>query len=184
MNSLTDEQLMELFSLDKDGLGAIAFDHLYKRYSKRMVNFFYYSLWKDFEKAQDFLHDLFLRIIENKEKFDKDYTFQAWIYRIASNMCKNEFRRNEIDKTYQSHVINTSDIVDKEQHLNNELQKYINSLEPEQRSLIILRFKFNLTIKEIATVFECPEGTIKSRLFYATKELSSKYKSQGYANKQ
>ena len=177
MNSFTDEQLMELFKTNKDGKGAIAFDHLYNRYSKRMVNFFYYSLWKDSEKAQDFLHDLFLKIIEQKEKFDTNQSFQAWIFRIASNMCKNEFRNIDVNKKYQTHIINTSDIIDKEQILNNELQTYINSLEPEQRSLIVLRFKFNLTIKEIASIFECPEGTIKSRLFYTTKELSLKYKS-------
>lgn len=176
MNSLTDEQLMELFRLDKDGRGEIAFDHLYNRYAKRLVNFFYYSLWKDRDKAQDFLHDLFLKIIESKDKFNLNQSFQAWIYRIASNMCKNEFRSNEINEKYQNHVIRTTDIAEDDSKDRNELQSYINSLEPEQRSLIILRFKFNMSVKEIASIFECPEGTIKSRLFYATKELSTKYK--------
>ncbi|MEA3451458.1 MAG: sigma factor-like helix-turn-helix DNA-binding protein, partial [Bacteroidota bacterium] len=46
----------------------------------------------------------------------------------------------------------------------------------EKRSLIVLRFKLNLSIKEIANIYECPEGTIKSRLFKATKELSRLYK--------
>ena len=177
MESLTDEQLMELFRLDKDGQGAIAFGHLYNRHAKRMVNYFYYSLWKDYDKAQDFLHDLFLKIIQNKDKFDNNNSFQAWIYRIASNMCKNEFRNNKIKEKYQTHVLHTTTCVaDNEQEVKSELQIYINSLKPEQRSLIILRFKFNLTVKEIADIYECPEGTIKSRLFYATKELSTKYK--------
>jgi len=177
MESLTDEQLMELFRLDKDGQGAIAFDHLYNRYAKQMVNYFYYTLWKDYEKAQDFLHDLFLKIIQNKDKFDKNNSFKSWIYRIASNMCKNEFRNNKIKEKYQSHVLHTtSGVTDNEQLLESELQIYINSLKPEQRSLIILRFKFNFTIKEIADIYKCPEGTIKSRLFYATKELSTNYK--------
>jgi RNA polymerase sigma-70 factor, ECF subfamily len=176
MVSLTDEQLMEIFRLDKGGQGSIAFDHLYNRYAKRMVNYFYYSLWKDNDKAQDFLHDLFIKIIQSKDKFDENNSFQAWIYRIASNMCKNEFRSNEINEKYQAHVLNTTSIIDNEQKGNNQLQRYINSLNTEQRSLIILRFKFNLSIREIAEIYECPEGTIKSRLFSATKELSTKYK--------
>lgn len=175
MNSLTDEQLMDIFRKSNGDTGSNALDHLYNRYSKRLVNFFYYSFWKDHEKAQDFLHDLFLKIIENKAKFDENHSFQAWIFRIASNMCKNEYRSLEIDRKYQTYITNSTDGVENEQ-LNNDLQFYINTLEPEQRSLIILRFKFNMTIKEMAVVFECPEGTIKSRLFYATKELSSKYK--------
>ena len=175
MNSFTDEQLMEFFQTNKDGQGAIAFDHLYKRYAKRMVNFFYYSLRNDFAKSQDFLHDLFLKIIENKNKFDKNQQFQAWIYRIASNMCKNEFRSININQKYQSHVLFTNNSIEVRQEINKDMQLYINSLEQDQRSLIILRFKFNLTIKEIANIFECAEGTIKSRLFYATKELSKIY---------
>ena len=175
MNSLSDEQLMEFFQTNKDGRGAIAFDHLYKRYAKRMVNFFYYSFRNDFEKAQDFLHDLFLKIIENKNKFDKNQQFQAWIYRMASNMCKNEYRSNTINQKYQSHILYTANLIDVENFFNNEMRVYINSLEQEQRSLIILRFKLNLTVKEIANIFECAEGTIKSRLFYATKELSKIY---------
>ncbi len=39
MESLSDEQLMELFRLDKDGQGAIALGHLYNRYAKWMVNY-------------------------------------------------------------------------------------------------------------------------------------------------
>jgi len=175
MNLLTDEQLMEFFQMNKDGRGAVAFDLLYNRYAKRIVNFFYYSLRNDNAKAQDFLHDLYLKIIENKDKFDKNQSFQAWIYRMASNMCKNEFRSNAINKKYQEHVLHSAELIDGGQKFKDDLQAYINSLENEQRSLIILRFKFNLSIKKISNIFECPEGTVKSRLFYATKELSKIY---------
>ena len=175
MNLLTDEQLMELFLTNKDGRGAIAFDHLYNRYAKRMVNFFYYALKNDYAKAQDFLHDLYLKIIENKDKFDSNKSFQAWIYRMASNMCKNEFRSIAVSKKYKEHAQYTARLTDTGPKLNDDLRAYINSLPHEQRSLIILRFKFNLTIKEISDIFECAEGTIKSRLFYAVKELSGIY---------
>ncbi len=176
MKSLTDEQLMEIYQINTDGRGAIAFDHLYNRYARRMVNFFYYSLQNDSEKAQDFLHDLYLKLIENKDAFDKNQSFQAWVYRIATNMCKNEFRSSAINKKYQEHVLYTTNDVDSGRTQNDDLQGYINSLETEKRSLIVLRFKFNLSIKEIAQIFECAEGTVKSRLFYATKELSKIYK--------
>lgn len=175
MHSLTDEQLMEIFQVNKDGRGKHAFDHLYNRYAKRMVNFFYYSFRNDYAKAQDFLHDLFIKIIENKDKYNANQSFQTWIYRVASNMCKNEFRSNEIVKKYHTHVLNTTVDISSEKNLNKELQVYINSLEPVQRSLIILRFKFDLTVKELANIFECPEGTIKSRLFYATRQLTMIY---------
>lgn len=176
MKSLTDEQLMEMYQNNTDGRGAIAFDHLYSRYARRMVNFFYYSLRNDHDKAQDFLHDLYLKIIENKHSFNKNQSFQAWVYRIATNMCKNEYRSASINKKYQEHVLYTANEIESDRKHIDELQGYINSLENDQRSLIVLRFKFNLSIKEISQIFECAEGTVKSRLFYATKELSKIYK--------
>jgi len=174
-SSLSDEQLMEIFQYNTDGQGHIAFGHLYNRYAKRMVNFFYYSLRNDYGKAQDFLHDLFLKIIQNKDRFDHHQPFQPWIYRIATNMCKNEFRNYTIHKKFESHALQTADLIDVEQNYRLDMRIFINSLEPDQRSLIILRFKFNLTVKEIAQIYGCAEGTIKSRLFYATKELSKIY---------
>jgi len=180
MISFTDEQLMELFRINKDGQGDPAFDHLYNRYAKRMLNFFYYSLQNDYKKAQDFLHDLFLKIIENKARFDRSKQFQSWIYRMAYNMCKNEYRSLSIKKKYQDHVLYTEEISDTGQKIDRDLQLCIHSLEQEQRALIILRFKMNLSVKDIAGIMDCPEGTVKSRLFYATRELSRMYKLENH----
>ena len=183
MISFTDEQLMELFQNNKDGQGALAFDYLYNRHAKRMLNFFYYSLHNDFKKAQDFLHDLFLKIIENKARFDRNKQFQAWIYRMAINMCKNEFRSLALKKKFQDHALYSAEMSNTEQTMDRDLRVCIHSLEQEQRALIILRFKLNLSVREIASIIECPEGTVKSRLFYATRELSRMYKLENHGKR-
>lgn len=180
MKYQTDEQLMEIFQNNNNGQGSIAFDHLYQRYAKTMVNYFYYALQKDNKKAQDFLHDLFLKILESKNKFDCKQTFKPWIYRIAINMCNNEYRRTAIHQKFEEHVKASNHFVYYENNDEKNLWSYVNSLKPEQRSLIILRFKFNLSIKEMAVIFKCAEGTIKSRLFYTTKELSKILKTKNY----
>ena len=59
----SDEELMLYMTKGKEK----AFDELYKRYSKKIVFFFYQRLYQDNEKAQDFLQDLFLKIIEKPE---------------------------------------------------------------------------------------------------------------------
>jgi len=176
MQSLTDEQLMEFYQSNRDGMGKQALDHLYIRYSKPMFNFFYFTLNNDYSKAQDFVHDLFIRIIQNHHRFNKNQLFKPWIYRIASNLCKNEFRSSGIVQKYHNHIISTSNICIPADETENLLRICINKLSQELRSLIVLRFKMKLTIKEIAEIYECPEGTIKSRLFNATKELAKLYK--------
>jgi RNA polymerase sigma-70 factor (ECF subfamily) len=91
-------------------------------------------------------------------------------------MCKNEFRDNKVIQKYNDHVISTTEPLVLIDETEKTLRKCINNLSQEQRSLIVLRFKMKLTVKEIAEIYECPEGTIKSRLFYAIQELSKLYK--------
>ena len=91
-------------------------------------------------------------------------------------MCNNEFRKNNIIRKYQDHIKSSSEIVTLNPETGRDLRNCINDLNTEQRSLIVLRFKLKLSIKEIAQIYECPEGTIKSRLFHATKELSKLFK--------
>lgn len=176
MQSFTDEQLIEIYQSNTNGQGSIALNHLYNRYARPMMNFFYFTLHNDYPKAQDFLHDLFIKIIENHQRFNKNQNFQAWIYRIASNMCKNEFRSNNVIQKFKDYTAKTSEQTIIINEPERTLRESINKLNQEQRSLIVLRFKLKLTIKEIADIYECPEGTVKSRLFYATRELSKLYK--------
>lgn len=176
MQHLSDEQLIEIFQNNKENKGQLAFSNLYNRYARLMLNFFYFSLHNDHNKAQDFVQDLFVKILEKHHTFNNDQFFKAWIYRIATNMCNNEFRKNTVIRKYQDHLKSSSEIITLNPETERDLRKCITELNTEQRSLIVLRFKLKLSIKEIAQIYECPEGTIKSRLFYATKELSKLFK--------
>ena len=91
-------------------------------------------------------------------------------------MCKNEYRSEKVVQKYNNHVLVTSESIEDQDENENILRQCINKLNQDQRSLIVMRFKLKLKIKEIAEIYECAEGTIKSRLFYATKELSKFYK--------
>ena len=176
MQHLTDEQLIKIYQNSEGNKRQVAFGHLYNRYAKLMLNYFYFSLHYDHNKAQDFVQDLFVKILEKHHTFKNDQFFKAWIYRIATNMCNNEFRKNNVIRKYHDHIKSSSEIITFSAEAEKDLRKCISDLNTEQRSLIVLRFKLKLSIKEIAQIYECPEGTIKSRLFYATKELSKLFK--------
>lgn len=59
---------------------------------------------------------------------------------------------------------------------NEMLYKELDELEEVQRSTFLMRFKMDLSIKEIAEIHQCSEGTVKSRIFYTLKKLSEKLK--------
>lgn len=158
-----------------------AFTVLYDRYSPRMMAYFYRMLWNDKERAADMTQDLFTKLIKHSTSFDENKKFKTWIYSIAGNMCKNEYRHEEVKTRHKQSKgdlppSTTSPVELDHARFKEDLEERLKSLDHVKRSVFIMRFKQQLSIKEIADVMECSEGTIKSRIFYTLKELSDKLK--------
>jgi RNA polymerase sigma-70 factor (ECF subfamily) len=176
----SDERLMELVKAGKEK----AFEELFERYKKKIHYYFYRMLNSDTDLADDFLQDLFMKIIEKPELFSQEKKFSTWIYTMASNMCKNQYRRTSIHKEVKTE--NSLEHLYKEEEtisinidkklFESKLKGEIASLDEENREILVLRFQENLPIKEISIIVNLPEGTIKSRLFYTIKKLSEKLK--------
>jgi RNA polymerase sigma-70 factor (ECF subfamily) len=179
--AFTDEDLMQMMANGD----RMAFEEIYERYSKPMVNYFCRMLWKDREKAQDFMHDLFTKIVQRPELYDASRNFKTWLYSIANNMCKNEYRKQEVRKNTVKMTHENIKVYDESPEkskamdaevFNEMLYKELDELEEVQRSTFLMRFKMDLSIKEIAEIHQCSEGTVKSRIFYTLKKLSEKLK--------
>lgn len=176
---LTDEKLMAKVSYGD----AAAFEVIYDRYSKVLVNYFHRMLWKDREKAQDMMQDFFTKIVRKPELYDPNKrAFTTWMFSVANNMCKNEYRRAEVRKGTVG-GLNEEMAVSNNDHENplrqldhamfgERLYEELDKLSEEQRSTFVLRFKEEKSIKEIAEICNCSEGTVKSRVFYTLKKLS------------
>lgn len=171
----TDEALFGVPKADREA----AFGELYRRYHKRLLFFFWQMLNGDDEKAQDFLHDLFVKLIDKPYLFNRDKRFSTWVYTVATNMCRNEFRNQKIrrvvgrdpDLTRFGHDHNNAaDQLDR-QFFRQSLARELDQLKPDHKTVFILRFHEGLAIKEIADIMETSEGTVKSRLFYTLKKL-------------
>lgn len=154
-----------------------AFSHLYDRYAYRLKAYFYRMLWSDPDIAEDYVHDLFSKIIEKPELFQEDKAFQPWLFRVASNMCKNAYRKKSFEMEYLTQLekqgIELPTIEKKmdEEILTCEIHRALDDMDEDRRSLFLLRYQQNLQIKELALLFELPEGTIKTRLFHIKKSL-------------
>ena len=165
-----------------------AFNELYNRYSKRLLFYFFRELGGDEGKAQDFLQEIFLKIVEKSELFRTDKKFSTWIFTVAYNLCKNEYRRLEVreivatnadmdqmSQGFESEYHPSEQKVDQKvfkRALLDELEKF----DDGHRSAFLLRHQQNLSIREIGEILGCSEGTVKSRLFYTTQKLASKLK--------
>jgi RNA polymerase sigma-70 factor (ECF subfamily) len=172
----TDSELMQqIVSGDQ-----AAFGELYHRYKDRMYYYFYRMLGNSPDLANDFLQELFMKLIEKPERYNQAYPFSTWLYSVANNMCKNEYRRREIRKEFQAEVSFDAKLnfmnettFGPEQMIEKVFQT-LDQLGEEHRSAFLLRYREGFSMREIAEIQEVPEGTVKSRLFNAKKLLAEK----------
>jgi RNA polymerase sigma-70 factor (ECF subfamily) len=182
IQTLSDENLM--LRVAKNDVPA--FEEVYARYSMRILNYFYRMLAGNQDKAQDFLQDLFVKVLEKAYTFDPGEKLSTWIYTIAHNMCRNEYRHQSVRKkaaqngslleNYKNIDNNNQDQAIDLQIMKDALNSEVDKMDENHRSTFILRYQQNLSIKDISKVLECSEGTTKSRLHYTTRALTLKLK--------
>lgn len=162
-----------------------ALDQLYARYSQRLLVYFFRMLGQDEAKAQDFLHDLFLKLIEKPHLYSSAYPFRSWIFSIAANMCKNEYRRQALRRQAPPDLLDdgllfgstADDFLERQfdhGQFEQALLQELAGLDPDKRNTFLLRFQEQFSIKEISEILQCAEGTVKSRLFYTTRYLAER----------
>lgn len=166
----TDEQLISLFIKgDKQ-----AFAVLYQKYKECMYNYFLFKLLANKEQAMDSTQQLFLQMIDKCESYNAQYTFKQWMYGIANNLCKNIYRENAKNKNLKCIDLSIENIIDEmdAEYVKKMFHKKLSEMQPIHKEVLLLRYQSDLTIKEIAEIIQEPEGTVKSRIFYAIKHLS------------
>lgn len=179
----SDEDLMAYVSQGE----VAAFDELYARYGKRLFGYFTRMLNFDRTLAEDALQDLFLKIAEAPEKFDRSRSFKTWIFSVASNSCKNYYRHKKIVSESTEEILHVSGASDDKAFLSCAakmdaslframLEEVLNGLPAEKKEAFILKYQEEKTIAEIALIQECPEGSVKSRIFYTIRILEEKLK--------
>lgn len=155
----------------------LSFAELYDRYSERMHRYFYRMLGQDAHRADDFTQELFMKLVEKTAYFDPERRFSTWLYAVAGNMVKNEYRRlsrQQVppagDDFYGENFTEDFD----NQVFAEHLHQALGELDDAQRQCFVLRYQEELSMKEIAEIMDCPEGTVKSRMFYTLKKLGNK----------
>lgn len=180
-NSLTDEQLMQRVADKGDDR---AFDVLYHRHSRSLMGMLYRQLHQDEARAADLTQDAFMRVWAGRQRYAPGSSFRTWLFSIAYNLIKNEYRHDEHVSEYELHVIQSStdgQDDDLDVRLDNEtfdraLRLELEKLSPPQRMLFSLRFEEELSVPEIARIMDIPEGTVKSRQYKLVQTLKQTLK--------
>lgn len=173
IKQLTDSQLIQLLKRD-DGK---AFAEIYTRYVKSLSGFTASKLFC-LEDAQDIIHDLFVKLWEDRGKLQINSNLKTYLFTIARRRIVDKIRRNVTSETYAATLRSLADIYQPniEQQLSvSELKKsidtVINKLSPRVKEIYHLSREENLSIREIALKLDLSEQTVKNQLSTALVHL-------------
>ena len=144
----------------------------------------YASQWLDRAAAEDVVHDVFLRLMEQERE---PTSAKGWLYRAVRNAAISAIRSPSRRRTHEasaaSHqsewfVTSDDDVIDAAR-----AQEMLQSLETDQREVVTLRIWAQMSFKEIAAVVDLPLSTVFDRYRSALDEIKRKLESPCPMNK-
>jgi RNA polymerase sigma-70 factor (ECF subfamily) len=167
-----------------------AFDEIVGLYQGKIYNYIL-RMTGDRDDADDLAQEVFLRMYTSLPNFRNQASLGTWLFRIASNLCIDRFRRNKkrraiaysLDEAVaddEGHVESRGNIPDVTYEPQNvleraettrQIERALQALPEKLRTVILLYDAEGLPYEEIAKVVGCPLGTVKSRLFNARLQL-------------
>lgn len=147
-----------------------------------LLHAFAYNLTKNVEDAKDLYQETAYRALFNRDKFQQGTNFKAWMFTIMKNIFINNYRK----KVKANTVIDTTDnqfYINSGSHtiansaegdiLMKELTAMVDDLDESVRVPFMMHHN-GYKYQEIADELQLPLGTVKSRIFFARKELKDK----------
>jgi RNA polymerase sigma factor (sigma-70 family) len=176
-----DEDIIIQKVLDGD---VQSFEEIVRRYNM-MVYTLAYRVLKIREEAEELAQDVFLKIYQSLDKFNRKSKLSTWIYRITYNASINKYKSQkrkidtlELDNIHDLSISDSSDsydevsINDKREIINNSISK----LPETDRIIITLYYYEELPIKEVAEIVGMSTHNVKIKLFRSRQKLFTELK--------
>jgi RNA polymerase sigma factor (sigma-70 family) len=177
----------ELVSRTQDG-DAGAFDELVVKYTPRLYGLIY-NMTSNHEDTNDLLQDVFSKAYKSIRGFRGKSSFYTWIHSIAVNMTLNFLKKrgrryhlslDDMDASVQndkefleltatSSPVREADLSELQRRLNEAMMK----LSDEHRAVVTMFHIQGMPHAEISKILRVSEGTVRSRLFYANRQLQN-----------
>ncbi len=163
-----------------------AYDELIRRHQRKIYQLVYH-MTANREDAEDLTQDVFVKAYKVLPQFKGDSSFYTWVYRIAVNQTINYLKKRnrrsamslddldqavERDPGYVELRARESTFRDVSlSELQKKLNEALQTLSEKHRTVAVLHDIQGIPKEEIGKMIGCSEGTVKSRLFYARREL-------------
>lgn len=164
-----------------------AFSEIIEIYKDKVYQLCYRMLGNQHE-AEDIAQEAFIRAYVNIHTFNQKLKFSTWLYRIATNLSIDRIRKKKPDYYLDAEIAGTDGLTMYSQveadgllpeeeieglELQESIQKAILSLPDKYRSVIVLKYIDELSLKEISEILDLPIGTVKTRIHRGREALKT-----------
>ncbi len=171
-----------------------AFREILERYRGPIYNLCY-RMTRNAEDARDMGQEVFIKVFSLLDRFDENYAFSSWLFRIATNHCIDHLRRNRLrflsldggvgqdGEEYELQLPAGGpepDTVLQRKEALARLDEVIGELPPHYRAITLLRHDQQLSYDEIAEALHLPLGTVKARIHRARNLIQQMLRSRSY----
>lgn len=158
------------------------FGQLIDRHASRIINLAYRMVGNRAE-AEDLAQETFLSAFKSLSTFRADSKFSTWLYRIATNKCKDWLRAKrpglepqdvDIDETLDIHVMDeqTPERLLSQQQVAQELEQAIQRLPPLYREAFVMKHVEGMSYEEMEAILDVNSDTLKMRVYKGRLQLS------------
>ncbi len=177
MKEFSDEELVHRFVETQQNQ---YFERLYERYCDKVYRKCL-SFTKDPVKAEDLTHDIFLKLIVKLGGFKEQSKFSTWLYSITYNYCtdhvRSPTRRNEVymDEGWERVEAVDDDMAEIAEMEAQRLNYALEQMPPDERTLLLMKYQDDVSIRELADVNGLTESAVKMRLKRSRDRLRKYY---------
>ncbi|MFD7525614.1 RNA polymerase sigma factor [Paenibacillus chitinolyticus] len=141
-----------------------------------------YALTGNYEQSNDIAQEVFLKVHLKMSTFRGQSSFKTWLFSITRNIAINEMRSSYFRRILLFGNVKSTQVAQSAEgdYMANQaaadLRKIIMSLSRKLREVLILNLEHELSIQEIAELLHISEGTVKSRMSRARKEVERRWR--------
>jgi len=159
------------------------FEELYNRYEKRVYNKCY-GFARSGAEAEDLTQDVFLMMFVKLGSFKGRSKFSSWVYSLTYNFCVNYVNRNKGRKindksdSISDDAERLSVVLEEDAILDlrvDKLKKALDLVSPEDKTILLLKYQDEVSIKELSELMQIGESAVKMRLKRAKARIEVIY---------
>ena len=161
---------MEVIHTYLENQASNCFNLLYQRYSTKIYSKCI-AMLKNEEQAADATQEIFMKIFLNLSKFSEKSKFSTWVYSITYNYCIDFIRRNKkLKNIFSDEIENVPEVEDEVEDKQmfeieiDTLYKVLKELPPGDEAVLLMKYRDDMQIKEIAEILDKSESAIKMKL--------------------